>query len=72
MTASASATDAKTTAELDAAIAKARGRTLMAAKTFSRLMAEFDGDPSCCGEAMHEVLDAADQLSTLEAFADVG
>jgi arylsulfatase A-like enzyme len=38
----------------------------MAAKIFSRLMAEFDGNLEYCHEAMEEVLDAADQLATLE------
>jgi hypothetical protein len=52
--------------EIDDAIAKARARTLMAAKIFSRLMAEFEGDVKYCAEAMTEVMDAADQLNALE------
>jgi hypothetical protein len=50
------------------AIAKARGRTLMAAKCFSRLMDEFDGELKYCSEALTEVMDAADQLMALEAY----
>lgn len=57
-----------TTTDLAAAIAKSRSRTLMAAKNLSRLMAEFDGNLSFCGEALAEALDAADQLATLEAI----
>ena len=48
-------------------VAKARSRTLMAAKNFSRLMAEFGGIEHCQA-ALTELLDAADQLETLEAF----
>lgn len=56
------------TTEIDAAVAKARSRTLMAAKNLSRLMGEFDGEHKYCQEALTEVLDAADQLETLEAL----
>ena len=52
--------------ELAEAIVKARSRTLAAVKSFSRLMAEFEGEIRFCEEAMNELLDAADQLDTLE------
>lgn len=51
---------------IQAPLAKARSRTLMAAKNFSRLMAEFDGELKYCQEALTEVLDAADQLEAIE------
>jgi hypothetical protein len=56
--------------DLDTAIVESRARTLAAAKAFSRLMAEFDGDITCCGEAMTELLDAADHLMKLEGNAE--
>ncbi len=54
-----------------AEIERAKSRTLIAAKTFTRRMTESYGyfEP-CCWEAMDEVMDAADQLLALEAFAD--
>ena len=52
----------------DAQLAKSRSRTLMAAKNFARLMAEFEGNPNYCAEAMSELLDAADQLQALEDY----
>lgn len=58
------------TADLAASISKARSRTLMAAKNFSRLMSEFEGELQYCGEAMTEMMDAADQLMALEAMQD--
>lgn len=56
------------TAELAAALVASRARTLMAAKNFGRLMTEFDGDMTCCQEAIDELLEAADQLSALETL----
>ena len=49
----------------EAALPKARARTLMAAKNFARLMRETE----YCQEALSELLDAADQLETLERLA---
>jgi hypothetical protein len=59
-------------AALTAAIAKSRSRVLMAAKVFSRLMAEFEGEIQYCQEALTEVMDAADQLDALEALQKPG
>jgi len=55
---------------LDDSIAKARSRTLMAAKIFSRLMAEYGGEVKYCSKAMEEVMDAADHLANLEALKE--
>lgn len=56
------------TTDLTTAIEKSRARTLMAAKCFSRVMAERGNEITLCHEQIIEVLDAADQLTTLEAM----
>lgn len=45
-------------------------RVLRAARNFAKVMAEFDGQIQYCGEAMEEVIDAADRLIELEAVKE--